>query len=195
VLRAREPFSGELALSDDLDADATGTIAGTLTAPTSTGAFTFVLDLATADEVLRETAASAGVVLTCDDGVFCNGAERFAGSACVAGFPPCDDGAACTADTCDEETKRCAHELGADCEACSSSCVPDCTDKECGSDGCGGSCGDCTNGDVCADVLGTCTAPAGLGTCENPIPLLDGARTPRPASSSSPATPPTGATR
>ena len=28
-------------------------------------------------------------------------------------------------------------------------CLPDCTDKQCGGDGCGGSCGDCSDGFVC----------------------------------------------
>ena len=31
-------------------------------------------------------------------------------------------------------------------------CTPDCEDKQCGSDGCGGSCGDCDDGDPCNGV-------------------------------------------
>jgi formylglycine-generating enzyme required for sulfatase activity len=31
-------------------------------------------------------------------------------------------------------------------------CIPDCADKECGDDGCGGSCGQCDDGDVCNGV-------------------------------------------
>jgi hypothetical protein len=37
-------------------------------------------------------------------------------------------------------------------------CVPDCTDLVCGSDGCGGSCGDCPDGEVCSD-FGQCKGP------------------------------------
>ncbi len=46
----------------------------------------------------------------CDDGVFCNGAERCVSGQCVQGTPPnCDDGIDCTADSCDEEQKSCIH--------------------------------------------------------------------------------------
>jgi|GEM_PF-6461858 len=46
-------------------------------------------------------------------------------------------------------------------------CVPDCTGRECGDDGCGGSCGECTPGETCED--GVCVAgadevmPLGIG--------------------------------
>ncbi len=47
---------------------------------------------------------------TCDDGVFCNGAERCgAGSGCRIGADPCDDGVACTVDVCDEAAASCDH--------------------------------------------------------------------------------------
>ncbi|HNX10752.1 MAG TPA: FISUMP domain-containing protein [bacterium] len=36
-------------------------------------------------------------------------------------------------------------------------CILDCTNKNCGDDGCGGSCGVCTGNDVCTN--GTCTTP------------------------------------
>ncbi len=38
-------------------------------------------------------------------------------------------------------------------------CVPDCADRVCGDDGCGGSCGTCADGDLCDD-LGACYEPA-----------------------------------
>ena len=41
-------------------------------------------------------------------------------------------------------------------------CTPDCADKECGGDGCGGSCGECAEGDICT-AAGTCCAPACTG--------------------------------
>lgn len=37
-------------------------------------------------------------------------------------------------------------------------CVPSCTGRECGPDGCGGSCGTCPDGDVCSPE-GKCKAP------------------------------------
>ena len=45
------------------------------------------------------------VEVTCSDGIFCNGAERWVGGvngSCVAGVDPCDDRDICTTDTCDE---------------------------------------------------------------------------------------------
>jgi len=46
----------------------------------------------------------------CDDGLFCNGAERCPSGACLAGTPPdCDDGVACTVDSCNEATESCDH--------------------------------------------------------------------------------------
>ncbi len=40
---------------------------------------------------------------------------------------------------------------------CTGPCVPQCSGKTCGSDGCGGSCGTCSGGMVCS--AGQCTAP------------------------------------
>jgi hypothetical protein len=58
----------------------------------------------------------------CDDGIFCNGQETCAipegetRGSCVSGTPPCDDGIACTIDSCDEAQQACNHEP--DHEAC-----------------------------------------------------------------------------
>ena len=38
----------------------------------------------------------------------------------------------------------------------SEGCTPNCVDKECGSDGCGGSCGSCTGGEICNTGTGQC---------------------------------------
>jgi hypothetical protein len=50
-------------------------------------------------------------------------------------------------------------------------CTPQCTGKECGDDGCGGSCGTCGTGQTCGG--GTCTGGgsggSGGGTCDHPI--------------------------
>ncbi len=53
----------------------------------------------------RECAADA----TCDDGLFCNGAEHCSEAGrCVAGrAPSCDDGIACTTDSCSEALRAC----------------------------------------------------------------------------------------
>jgi hypothetical protein len=46
----------------------------------------------------------------CDDGAFCNGEEWCdAELDCQAGVDPCDDGVACTIDTCDEVADTCAN--------------------------------------------------------------------------------------
>jgi len=47
----------------------------------------------------------------CDDGLFCNGAETCADGACQAGDAvECNDGVACTTDSCDEATDSCVFE-------------------------------------------------------------------------------------
>ena len=43
-------------------------------------------------------------------------------------------------------------------------CVPNCTNKECGDDGCGGICGQCLSGDICQN--GECTPAVGLDECK-----------------------------
>ena len=69
----------------------------------------------------------------------------------------CEDCDRCTVDICDVELGGCLHEpaecpypfiLGPDCECLP--CVPDCENKECGDDGCGGMCDPCAPGCVCA---------------------------------------------
>jgi hypothetical protein len=43
----------------------------------------------------------------CDDGVFCNGMETCSAGHCVARMLACDDGIACTIDTCSESVRSC----------------------------------------------------------------------------------------
>lgn len=46
----------------------------------------------------------------CDDGLFCNGSEICGTGTCLPGTPPdCDDGVACTVDTCDEVNDACVN--------------------------------------------------------------------------------------
>ncbi len=59
----------------------------------------------------------------------------------------------------------CIGECVDQCGGCGSQCVPDCSEKECGDDGCGGSCGSCQDGFLCSN--GACVED----TCE---PACDG---------------------
>ncbi len=82
---------------------------------------------------------------TCKPKTACNQVEKCADLCCG---DPCDTGTECP-DTCGAgqtcNTTSCV------CEACQ----PDCVDKDCGGDGCGGSCGSCTGTDTC-DNSGKC---------------------------------------
>ncbi len=63
-------------------------------------------------------------------------------------------------------------------------CVPDCTDKPCGDDGCGGTCGTCPDNGSCIEKAGTCAIADDCPTtreckvvlgdiCENPFPIAE----------------------
>lgn len=58
------------------------------------------------------------------------------------------------------EKLNCQPEAGSQEEIIPEDCVPDCANKECGSDGCGGACGDlsgaCADGYNCETETGTC---------------------------------------
>jgi len=83
-----------------------------------------------------------------------------------AGKTHCQDCDPCTADLCDLGQGGCknvpvdcspGYILGPFCDCVP--CVPDCGDKECGDNGCGGMCGVCNSGCVCGDegfCLGGC---------------------------------------
>ena len=55
-------------------------------------------------------------------------------------------------------------------EACAGGCQPDCWNKQCGDDGCGGSCGWCWEGTQC--MQGQCVPYGGL-TCEQGLSCID----------------------
>ncbi|MCC7536217.1 MAG: hypothetical protein IT379_08385 [Deltaproteobacteria bacterium] len=162
---------GDLALGADTASGARGTFSGTLRAPMQPGRFVLSWQ-AEADGEAFGPMIDAAVEVTCSDGVFCNGVERFAGGACVEGSDPCDDGQACTTDRCDEASGRCSRTLGADCASCRMDCEPECTGRSCGPDGCGGTCGDCAADSSCALGPGMCRPVSQPGTCANPLPLL-----------------------
>lgn len=46
--------------------------------------------------------------VTCNDNIFCNGAETCASGACSVSAPPCVDGNACTTDYCNEAADLCS---------------------------------------------------------------------------------------
>ncbi|MBN2497998.1 MAG: hypothetical protein JXR96_25625 [Deltaproteobacteria bacterium] len=48
---------------------------------------------------------------------------------------------------------------------CDCACVPDCTGKDCGDDGCSGSCGSCGAGEVCSDGRCECAFEECEGAC------------------------------
>ena len=129
---------------------------------------------------LRLAALAVLVVAAChresppcvDDGIFCNGAERLVDGACVhVPNDPCDDGAECTVDTCDEATMTCSHEPTGECAVCRvEACSPSCEGRVCGDDGCGGACGACGAAEGCTPA-GQCAAATGEGTCASPRPI------------------------
>jgi hypothetical protein len=174
------------------DADAPGvdvggghyTFAKSATAPARLGlhAMSWQIERASGERVGPE--AGAGVEVTCSDGLFCNGEERFTKRGCVAGPPPCDDQVACTTDHCDEPAQTCRYEpTGPGCASCAAKhCKPKCGKRQqCGDDGCGGRCvtsatdaaGNCLGGQFC--VADQCTAVSAPGTCSNPLPLFGAA--------------------
>lgn len=114
------------------------------------------------------------VEVTCSDGIFCNGEERFANGQCVPGAGACDDGTECTLDTCDEQAKSCQHAATGACAVCQAgpTCTPDCAGKQCGDDGCGSECGVCPSGQACAQAVFQCKPETQAGTCRSPLPLL-----------------------
>lgn len=158
--------------------------AGTLTAPRAAGRHVLSWSLRDGDGVPYGPDVAGAIEVTCSDGSFCNGEERWTVRGCVPESPPCDDGVACTVDTCDELTRTCHYEpTGAGCADCDAKkCNPKCRKRQqCGDDGCGGACvtaftdaaGRCLGGLTC--VEGRCEDVQTPGTCTNPLPLLGAA--------------------
>jgi len=90
-------------------------------------------------------------------GLGCQGGEKCE----LTGITYCIDGSSFFVDTCGHLTtlqEVCAcgcNTAQTGCAACG--CTPSCTNRECGSDGCGGSCGQCPIGESC-DPRGACRA-------------------------------------
>lgn len=69
---------------------------------------------------------------------------------------------------------ECGVKPGGGCKACDDGevvhCTPDCSGKNCGNDGCGGSCGTCSGTSICGGGgPGVCGAPSGGCTSTNAI--------------------------
>jgi hypothetical protein len=159
-----------LTLSRSVAVGAVGVFSANVVAPASVGRYTLTWQGYEGSTTFGAP-LTATTEVTCSDGVFCNGAERYVNGRCERSAPPCDDGASCTTDTCDETLGICEHTLSAGCAGCDApNCNPSCHNRACGDDGCGGSCGSCAAGQTCLD--GACALVTTPGTCSNPIPLL-----------------------
>ncbi len=128
------------------------------------------------NNVLLNDGVVATVEVTCSDQLYCNGEERYIRGSCAASnVLPCVDpsGDLCSSYHCIESNKSCSRTpiAGSSCQRClAQSCKPDCKNKLCGFDGCGGSCGGCSTGLSCVD--GACQLISQSGTCPNPAPLF-----------------------
>ena len=161
--------SADLALGATTKAGKVGTFSGSLAAPSRVGRFDLSWRLVSNGVTLG--ALRTTLEVTCSDQVFCNGAEFWVNGKCQQGPAPCDDGQACTTDSCNEAAGTCAHTLQPGCASCDlKKCVPHCNNRACGDDGCGGTCGTCPAGQACVD--GACGVVTTPGTCASPIPLL-----------------------
>lgn len=96
----------------------------------------------------RGACTHVSIAAACDDGQFCNGAERCdVVLGCTMGLVPiCDDGVSCTADSCDDDAGGCMH-------------VPD--DATCG-DGIY-----CDGAEVCDKFAGCVAGP--MPTCDDGV--------------------------
>ncbi|MBI5610249.1 MAG: hypothetical protein HY902_15335, partial [Deltaproteobacteria bacterium] len=118
-------------------------------------------DKACGDDGCGGTCGSCGQGLSCQFGAC---VDPPAAESCVGhcgGTAP--SGCACTADCA--KKGNCCVDVG------NCACLPECKDKQCGDDGCGGTCGDCAPGSACSS--GKCLTPVctdatcnGHGVCQ-----------------------------
>jgi hypothetical protein len=165
--------SGTLGLATSVKPGETATFTGTVPTPAQTGLHTLTWTPHQKGTPF-EAPVRMQVEVTCSDGIYCNGEERFANGQCVTVRAACDDGTDCTADDCDEQARVCVHTPMEACAVCRAgpSCVPQCADKQCGDDGCGGECGTCDPGYGCAQAIFQCKSEMQPGSCRSPLPLL-----------------------
>jgi hypothetical protein len=96
----------------------------------------------------------------CDPGAVCFEGACLAGDSCAGRCGTFDAAASCQCDESCVESSDCCPDICAPgvCDGLGvCSCVPDCTERVCGSDGCFGTCGDCGAGAVCTPA-GQCVA-------------------------------------
>ncbi|MGB0714310.1 MAG: IPTL-CTERM sorting domain-containing protein [Phycisphaerae bacterium] len=130
----------------------------------------------------------------CDDGNFCNGIEICIGSRCIPGTPPnCDDGIACTVDSCNEDTDSCDNTP--DDSFCSNSLFCDGAEVCDPNNGCiAGAAPNCDDGvsctvDICNEDSDSCDNTPDDSVCSNGL-FCDGAEVCDPNSDCQPGTPP-----
>jgi len=96
----------------------------------------------------------------CDDGLFCNGAEVCNAGTCQSGSAPnCDDGIACTADSCNEGTDSCDH--AANNGACDDGLFCNGSETCDAGTGCVAGTDPCQPGDTCDEGADDCITPGG----------------------------------
>ena len=83
----------------------------------------------------------------------CDDPEKCGDDGCGGSCGDCAAGKECIDSLCCESSLVCGGECCEEMQVCFSNycCTPECTGKECGEDGCGGSCGDCDPDVPCID--------------------------------------------
>ncbi len=80
----------------------------------------------TLDSTSGDTPPECATDEECDNGVFCDGAEGCVEGACVSSpAPDCDDGVACTVDSCDDTRGECVNDPDNARCGCEESCHPE----------------------------------------------------------------------
>ncbi len=98
----------------------------------------------------------------------CKDPPKYGYEATAASKTYCGDGECKEGEDCASCVVDCGCPEGTFCTDGECSCVPDCTGKDCGSDGCGGSCGQCDDGVFCTEDScedGACVFPSKEGSC------------------------------
>jgi len=127
------------------------------------------------DNHLGELGYSCKEDSTCNDDLVCNKYKR-----CIknnpACSPECEEWEECTDKICKTQANRCLDDndctLNKECKnhyCVDPNCTPDCTNKQCGGDGCGGSCGNCSDTQMCNtntfQCVGSCTPDCNNKQC------------------------------
>jgi len=109
---------------------------------------------------------------SCDDGDACSTIDECSSGSCVGSAPiDCDDGIACTDDSCDPGTGSCVNDPVAEGTSCDDGdlCT---TNDQCSSGVCGGTSPDCDDGNVC--TTDSCDPGTGCVNVANSEPCNDG---------------------